>query len=177
MMGYAQLEGVGAVGARLVYPDGRVQHAGILHGYYDGLPGPAFKLAPETDHGYLSYLAVARNYGAVTAACMLTPRRLFLEHGGFDGERFAVAYNDVDYGFRLEAAGYRCVYAPGAELLHHEGHSRGFTDDPRETAAYRARWGARVERYYNPNLSLADERFACCRGARSRRRRRDRSAR
>ena len=56
--------------------------------------------------------------------------------------------------------GYRCVYAPGAELLHHEGHSRGFTDDPRETAAYRARWGARRERYYNPNLSLADERFA-----------------
>ncbi len=160
MMGYAQLEGVGAVGARLVYPDGRVQHAGILHGYYDGLPGPAFKLAPETDHGYLSYLAVARNYGAVTAACMLTPRRLFLEHGGFDGERFAVAYNDVDYGFRLEKAGYRCVYAPGAELLHHEGHSRGFTDDPRETAAYRERWGARVERYYNANLSLADERFA-----------------
>ena len=160
MMGYAQLPGVGAVGARLVYPDGRVQHAGILHGYYDGLPGPAFKLAAETEHGYLSYLAVARNYGAVTAACMLTPRRVFLEHGGFDGERFAVAYNDVDYGFRLEAAGLRCVYAPDATLLHHEGRSRGFTDDPRETAAYRAQWGARRERYYNPNLSFADERFA-----------------
>jgi glycosyltransferase involved in cell wall biosynthesis len=91
---------------------------------------------------------------------MLTPRALFLEHGGFDGERFAVAYNDVDYGFRLEAAGYRCVYAPGAELLHHEGRSRGFADDPREIAAYRARHGGRRERYYNPNLSLADERFA-----------------
>ncbi len=160
MMGYAQLPGVGAVGARLVYPDGRVQHAGILHGYYDGLPGPAFKLAGETEHGYLSYLAVSRNYGAVTAACMLTPRRVFLEHGGFDGERFAVAYNDVDYGFRLEAAGLRCVYAPDATLLHHEGRSRGFTDDPRETAAYRAQWGARRERYYNPNLSFADEGFA-----------------
>ncbi len=160
MVGYAQMEGVGAVGARLVYPDGRIQHAGILHGYYDGLPGPAFKLMPESEHGYLSYLAVARNYGAVTAACLLTPRRLFLEHDGFDGERFAVAYNDVDYGFRLEEAGLRCVYAPQATLLHHEGHSRGFTDDPRETAAYRARWGSRRERYYNPNLSLADERFA-----------------
>ena len=91
---------------------------------------------------------------------MLSPRQLFLELGGFDGERFAVAYNDVDYGFRLEEAGLRCVYAPQATLLHHEGHSRGFTDDPRETAAYRARWGARRERYYNPNLSLADERFA-----------------
>ncbi len=160
MMGYAQLPGVGAVGARLLYADGRVQHAGVLHGYYDGLPGPAFKLAPATDHGYLSYAVVTRNYGAVTAACMLTPRRLFLEHGGFDAERYAVAYNDVDYGFRLEAAGWRCVYTAGAELLHHEGHSRGFADDPREAAAYRAQYGGRIDRYYNPNLSLADERFA-----------------
>ncbi len=160
MVGYAQLEGVGAVGARLLYPDGRVQHAGVLHGYYDGLPGPAFKLAPAGDHGYLSYAMVTRNYGAVTAACMLTPRRLFLAMGGFDGTRYAVAYNDVDYGFRLEAAGRRCVYAPGAELLHHEGHSRGFSDDPRETAAYRTQYGRRRERYYNPNLSLADERFS-----------------
>ncbi len=160
MMGYAQLPGVGAVGARLLYADGRIQHAGVLHGYYGGLPGPAFKLAPATDHGYLSYAVVTRNYGAVTAACMLTPRRLFLEQGGFDGERYAVAYNDVDYGFRLEAAGWRCVYAAGAELLHHEGHSRGFSDDPREAAAYRRQYGARTERYYNPNLSLADERFA-----------------
>ncbi len=160
MMGYAQLPGVGAVGARLLYADGRIQHAGVLHGYYDGLPGPAFKLAPATDHGYLSYTVVSRNYGAVTAACMLTPRDLFLEHGGFDSERYAVAYNDVDYGFRLEAAGYRCVYAAGAELLHHEGHSRGFSDDPRETAAYRSQYGDRYERYFNPNLSLADERFA-----------------
>ena len=160
MMGYAQLPGVGAVGARLTYPDGPVQHAGILHGYYDGLAGPAFKLAPGDARGYLSYLAVARNYGAVTAACMLTPRRVFLELGGFDGERFAVAYNDVDYGFRLEAAGLRCVYAPEARLSHHEGRSRGFTDDPRETAAYRAQYSGRHERYYNPSLSLADERFA-----------------
>jgi GT2 family glycosyltransferase/glycosyltransferase involved in cell wall biosynthesis len=160
MMGYAQLPGVGAVGAKLTYADGRVQHAGILHGYYDGLAGPAFKLASEYDHGYLSYLAVARNYGAVTAACLLTRRQVFLDLGGFDAERFAVAYNDVDYGFRLEAAGLRCVYAPGARLSHHEGHTRGFTDDPRETAAYRSRYGSRRERYYNPNLSLADERFA-----------------
>jgi GT2 family glycosyltransferase len=160
MVGYVQLDGVGAVGARLVYPDGRVQHAGVLHGYYGGLPGPAFKLAPADEPGYLAYAAVARNYGAVTAACMLTPRRLFLEQGGFDGERFAVAYNDVDYGFRLEAGGLRCVYAPGATLLHHEGHSRGFVDNPHETAAYRTRYGRRIERWYNPNLSLAHERFA-----------------
>ena len=160
MMGYGQLPGVGAVGAKLSYPDGRIQHAGILHGYYDGLAGPAFKLAPPEDHGYLSYLDVVRNYGAVTAACMLTPRRVFLDLGGFDGERFAVAYSDVDYGFRLEAVGLRCVYAAEARLIHHEARTRGLIDDPRELAAYRNQYGSRRERYYNPNLSLADESFA-----------------
>jgi GT2 family glycosyltransferase/glycosyltransferase involved in cell wall biosynthesis len=160
MMGFAQLPGVGAVGARLLYPDGRVQHAGVLHGYYDGLPGPAFKLLPQNDYGYLSHAMTPRNYGAVTAACMLTARKLFLDSGGFDEKRFAVAFNDVDYGFRLEARGLRCVYVPGAELTHYEGHTRGFVDDPREPAAYRAQYGRRYERYYNPNLSLADERFA-----------------
>jgi len=160
MMGYAQMPGVGAVGAKLTYPDGRIQHAGIVHGYYDGLAGPAFRLAPAEDRGYLSYLDVARNYGAVTAACMLTPRQVFLDFGGFDDEHFAVAYSDVDYGFRLEAAGLRCVYAAEARLTHHEGHSPGFADDPRGLAAYRKRYGGRRERYYNPNLSLADESFA-----------------
>jgi O-antigen biosynthesis protein len=160
LVGYGRLPGVGAVGARLLYPDGRIQHAGILHGYYDGLPGPAFKLLPAHDHGYLSQAMTSRNYGAVTAACLLTRRALFLDVGGFDAARYAVAYNDVDYGFRLEARGLRCVYAPDAKLLHHEGASRGFTDDPRETAAYRRQYRDRVDPYYNPNLSLADERFA-----------------
>ena len=160
MMGYAQLPGVGAVGARLVYADGRIQHAGIVHGYYDGIAGPAFRLLPPGDHGYLSQAMAARNYSAVTAACMLTPRRLFVELGGFDEARYAVAYNDVDYCYRLVDAGHRCVYAPGAELLHDEGHTRGFTDDPREVAAFRAQHGGRVDPYYNANLSLADERFA-----------------
>ncbi len=159
MMGYALLPGVGAVGARLTLPDGRVRDAGILQGYNDGLAGSAFRLAPGEDPGYLAYLAVARNYGAVTAACMLTPRRVFLDLGGFDGERFAVAYYDVDYGFRLEAAGLRCVYAPEARLTHHDVDARGVADDPRETASYRAQYGGRREPYYNPNLSLANERF------------------
>ena len=160
MMGYAQLPGVGAVGAKLICPDGSIQHAGIVHGYYDGLAGSAFKFAPPEAHGYLSYIDVTRNYGAVTAACMLTRRQVFLDLGGFDDEHFAVAYNDVDYGFRLEAAGLRCVYAAEARLTHHEGPSRGFADDPREPATYRKRYGGRRERYYNPNLSLADGNFA-----------------
>ncbi len=159
LVGYAQLPGVGAVGARLLYPDMRLQHAGIVHGYYGGLAGPAFKLAPAWDFGYLSYANVARNYSAVTAACMLTPRKLFLEVGGFDEDRFAVAYNDVDYCYRLVGRGYRCVYAPTAELIHHEGASRGFSDNPQELLNFREKYRHRVDPYYSPHLSLDNERF------------------
>lgn len=160
MVGYLGLPGVGAVGARLCFSDGRLQHAGIVHGYYHGLAGPAFKLSPASSHGYLSYTMVARNYSAVTAACLLTRRDVFRGLGGFDAERFAVAYNDVDYCYRLQAAGHRVVYCPTAELLHHEGASRGFTDNPAEPAAFRRTYGARRDPFYNPSLSLQHERFA-----------------
>jgi GT2 family glycosyltransferase len=159
LVGYAQLPGVGAVGARLLYPDMRLQHAGIVHGYYGGLAGPAFKLSPAWDFGYLSYANVARNYSAVTAACLLTSRKLFLEVGGFDEDRFAVAYNDVDYCYRLVDRGYRCVYAPTAELIHHEGASRGFSDNPQELLNFREKYRHRVDPYYSPHLSLDNERF------------------
>jgi len=160
MVGYALFNGVGAVGARLLYPDKRIQHAGIVHGYYGGLAGPAFKLAPAWDNGYLSYARVARNYSAVTAACMLTPRKTFLELGGFDEANFEVAYNDVDYCYRLGARGLRSVYCADAELLHHEGHSRGFLDRPQEVAAFRHRYSGMRDPFYSPHLSLDDERFA-----------------
>jgi len=160
MVGYAGFAGVGAVGARLLFPDRRIQHAGIVHGYYRGLAGPAFKLAPEWDNGYLSYARVARNYAAVTAACMLTPRATFLELGGFDEVHFEVAYNDVDYCYRLGERGLRSVYCADAELLHHEGHSRGFFDRPQEIAAFRRKYANRRDPYYSPHLSLDHERFA-----------------
>ena len=160
MVGYLGLPGVGAVGARLRFPDGRLQHAGIVHGYYHGLAGLAFKLLPASTQGYLDYARVARNYSAVTAACLLTRRELFLGLGGFDALRFAVAYNDVDYCYRLGAAGYRVVYCPTAELIHHEGASRGFADNPAEPAAFHQTYGARRDPFYNSNLSLRDERFA-----------------
>ena len=121
--------------------------------------GPALKLLPDWHHGYLSYGMVARNYSAVTAACLLTPRRLFFEQDGFDERRFGVAYNDVDYCYRLIDNGYRCVYVPGAELYHHEGFSRGFKDDPKEVAVFRRKYSNRIDPYYSPNLSLQNERF------------------
>jgi GT2 family glycosyltransferase len=159
MVGYLGLEGVGAVGARLLFPDGRIQHAGIVHGYYNGMAGPAFKLLPGWNHGYLSYTMVARNYTAATAACLLTRRDLFLSEGGFDEQNFSVAYNDVDYCYRLVASGHRIVYCPTAELIHHEGYSRGFADNPAEPAAFRKKYGDKIDTFYNPNLSLQHERF------------------
>ena len=159
MVGYAQIAKVGAVGARLLYPDNRIQHAGIIHGLHHGLAGHAFKLMNRDNRGYLSQAMVTRNYSAVTAACMLTPRQLFLELGGFDEENFAVAYNDADYGYRLLEKGYRCVYCPDAELLHKEGASRGFGDNPREVAAFRRKYADKKDACYSPHLSLEDEYF------------------
>jgi GT2 family glycosyltransferase len=159
MMGYARAPGVGAVGARLVFPDGRVQHSGIVHGLHHGLAGHAFKLSAGWDNGYLSQARLTRNYSAVTAACLLTPRKLYLDQGGLDEKTFAVAYNDVDYCYRLAERGLRCVCVASAELIHYEGLSRGFADDPREVAAYRAKYGKRVDPYYSPHLSLEEEKF------------------
>ncbi|MEG4022127.1 glycosyltransferase [Microcoleus sp. S13C4] len=159
MVGYAQIPGVGAVGARLLYPDGRIQHAGVIHGLHHGLAGHAFKLMNSENRGYLSQAMVTRNYSAVTAACTITPRQLFLELGGFDEENFAVAYNDADYGYRLLERGYRCVYCPDAELLHKEGTSRGFTDNPQEVATFRRKYGGKNDSFYSPHLSLEDEYF------------------
>ncbi|HBK23566.1 MAG TPA: glycosyl transferase family 1 [Planktothrix sp. UBA10369] len=159
MVGYAQMLGVGAVGARLIYPDDRIQHAGILHGLHHGLAGHAFKLSHRQDFGYLAYSKVVRNYSAVTAACLLTPRQLFLDLGGFNQTDFAVAYNDVDYGYRLFEQGYQSVYCPEAELIHREGTSRGYKDDPKEVAKFRRQYANKIDPFYNPNLSLDNEWF------------------
>jgi len=159
MMGYARLDGVAAVGAQLRYLDGSIQHAGVLHGLGGGLAGHAFKCLPEGQSGYLGLAEIARNSTAVTAACMLTPKALFLEMGGFDEEAFPVSYNDVDYCHRLIAKGYRVTYCPGAKLLHHESKSRGFSSAPGEIANYRRRYGMQTDRYYSSSLSLDNECF------------------
>lgn len=154
MVGYLGIDGVGAVGARLLFPDGTMQHAGDLHGLAHGLAGHVFSGLAADDPGYLSYAHLPRNCGAVTAACLLVRRELFLELGGFDAERFAVSYNDVDLCHRIVDAGYRIVYCPDAELIHREGSSRSRNTDPAAPAAYRALYATRRDRYYNPNLSL-----------------------
>jgi GT2 family glycosyltransferase/glycosyltransferase involved in cell wall biosynthesis len=154
MVGYSRLPGVGAVGAKLVRPDDRLDHAGIVHGADGGLPGHAFRGREQSDSGYMALADVARNCSGVTAACLLTPRALFLEHGGFDERYFAVAYNDVDYCDRLRASGHRIVYCPSAVVRHRVGASRGPRDDPNERREMRRRRPVPRDRYVNPNLAL-----------------------
>lgn len=151
MVGYAQIPGVGAVGAKLVYPDFRVQHAGVVHGVEDVLPNHAFRNTNMGDSGYFLLPWMARNCCAVTGACLLTRRKLFLESGGFSAD-FPVAYNDIDYCYRVGEAGHRSVYCPTALLLHHESASRRHVFKPEELDEYKRRYRNYTDRYYNPNL-------------------------
>ncbi|MGR6533591.1 glycosyltransferase [Brevundimonas sp. RM1] len=159
MVGLAGFEGVGSVGARLRFADDHIQHAGIIQGYHDGLAGHAFRGLHASQWGYLGLMRAPHEQMAVTAACMLTPRALFQEMGGFDATTFAVAYNDADYGFRLHQAGYRNLYCPEAELYHFEGRTRAKVDDPSEVASMRKLYGRAVDPFHNPNLSLDDGLF------------------
>lgn len=164
MVGLLQIRGVGAVGARLFYGNGKLQHVGIVnHTAPYGLPAPAFKLIEGEAPGYLNYARSIRNFAAMSAACMLTRKELFVEMGGFDADDFPVAYNDCDYGFRLTGAGYRNVVAINAELFHLEGVSRGIgvgNDKPSEEAAFVRKYKDWVDPYYNPNLTQEETDFS-----------------
>ena len=159
MLEHAQRPEVGAVGAKLVYPDGRIQHAGVLTGvggaWGPGVATHSHQFYPSTAPGYLRSIAVITNYSAVTAACMLLRKSVFEEIGGFDEENLRVSFNDVDLCLRIRAQGYRIVYTPYTELLHHESVSRGYKGDPAEILYMRTRWGEVLDKdpYLNPNFS------------------------
>jgi len=164
MLGYLVSDPkIGAVGAKLIYKDGRVQHAGVVLGFHNGLAGHANKLIHHTEIGYFSYAAVVRNFSAVTAACLLTRKKYYEEVGGLDEKNFSVAYNDVDFCLKLIQKGYRIVFNPYALLYHDEARSRGIGhDNPSEEMFLRKKWGYLIQKgdpYYNPNLSLEDEKF------------------
>ena len=160
MVGYAGMEGVGSVGAKLYFGDDTVQHAGIVRGFNEGLAGHAFRNAPAHDWGYMGFLKTSREYSAVTAACVLTAKSVFEGLGGFDECRFAVAYNDADYGFRLVDSGLTNIYCADAELYHFEGKTRPKRDNPKEVVSLREKYGAWRDRWYNPSLTLDHEIFA-----------------
>jgi GT2 family glycosyltransferase/glycosyltransferase involved in cell wall biosynthesis len=157
MMGWARLPGAGAVGARLIYHDGRVQHGGVVVGLRCGFT--AFRGLSVEEPGYLGYAKVTRNCSAVTAAAMLTPRDLFIKLGGFDEEAFAISYNDVDYCLRLQDAGLRSVYCAEAELYHHGSYTREKVLALHEAAALRKRYELRDDPYYSPHLSQDTNRY------------------
>jgi glycosyltransferase involved in cell wall biosynthesis len=153
---------VGAVGAKLLYPDGHIQHAGVVVGL-GGVAGHAFKSLVRNHPGYFGRLCVTHEVGAVTAACMLTKASSFWQVGGFDAENLAVAFNDVDYCLKLREAGQRIIMTPFACLIHAESASRGpDTEGPAlqrfqgEIAYMQDRWADTLlaDPFYSPNLSL-----------------------
>lgn len=165
---------IGAVGAMLYFPGDTVQHAGVILGIggLNGSPsvaGHAFKDAIRGSEGQRNRLRLVQNYSAITAACMVIRRGTFIEAGGFDEDRLAVAFNDIDFCLRVQRAGYRNLWTPFAELYHHESASRGIEDSPdkldrfaREIAVMRERWADVLDRdpAYNPNLTAEFENFS-----------------
>ena len=167
MARYAIRQKIGCVGAKLLYGNGSIQHAGVICGL-GSVAGHAHRYLPRDDSGYFGRLQSAQYYSAVTAACLLVRRKVYLEMGGLN-ERLTVAYNDVDFCLRVKKAGYKNVYTPYAELYHHESLSRG----PEDTSEKRERYQEEVDymwktwknelendECYNPNLSRLREDFS-----------------
>lgn len=168
MLGYARRDDVGIVGARLLYQDDTIQHAGVVIGF-GGIAGHTFIGLHQAENSYFHRAMCAQDYSAVTAACMMSKRSLFDQVGGFR-EELAVAFNDIDYCLKIRSLGKKVVYNPYALLYHYESKSRGLEDTPekverfnREVARFIGYWPEIVingDPYYNPNLTLRKSNFA-----------------
>ena len=168
MLGYARRDDVGIVGARLLYQDDTIQHAGVVIGF-GGIAGHTFIGLHQAENSYFHRAMCAQDYSAVTAACMMSKRSLFDQVGGVR-EELAVAFNDIDYCLKIRSLGKKVVYNPYALLYHYESKSRGLEDTPekverfnREVARFIGYWPEIVingDPYYNPNLTLRKSNFA-----------------
>ena len=168
LLSYSQRPDVGAVGAKLYYPDDTIQHAGVLMGI-NGSAGHSHKSYPRTAVGDLYRLVTTQNYMAVTGACLMTKASLYHAAGGLDEEQFAVAYNDVDYCLKLWGQGLLNVYTPRAEAYHYESKSRGLDTlsenaqrYEREKANFYAKYKQYIDNYdpyYNPHFNNLFENF------------------
>ena len=154
LLGWMSVPGVGAVGARLVYPDGKIQHAGIVVGPHHGLADHLFHSLPVNEVGYLALPHAARNAAAVTGACFVTRTDLYRELGGFDEANFGVEYNDVDFCLRLAKRGMRIVCSPQATLTHVTRASRSRDHNPQEHVNFLRRYPGFRDLHFNENLSL-----------------------
>lgn len=153
----AERDDVGAVGARLLYPDGRVQHCGVVLGLGGAAGHPLKGLAPG-EPGYLAMAVTTRECAAVTGACLASRRTVFENHDGFD-ESLGVDLNDIDYCLRLQRSGLRVLYEPAAELVHHESPSRGTAGDPSDIVRFLERWKACIDTgdpYLSPHITRLD---------------------
>lgn len=167
MMRYAVRPEVGAVGAKLLYEDETIQHAGVVVGM-GGAAGHAHRFEANASAGYFALPHVAHFVSAVTAACLLVAKSKFEAVGGLDAATFAVAFNDVDLCLKLDASGWKNVYVPQAVLIHHESKSRGSDLASSQIQRYRAELRALQDRWgtvdyddpvHNPNLDRASEQY------------------
>lgn len=168
MVSLASQPGVGAVGARLWYPNDTLQHGGLITGI-GKTAGHALRYLKKGLPGYFYNAQLVRTLSAVTAACMVIKKSIFLSVGGFDETHLKIAFNDVDFCLRVREAGYRNIWTPYAELYHHESATRGYEDTPekqlrlREEALYlKNHWGDLLyeDPAYSPNLTLDSEDFS-----------------
>lgn len=168
MLGYCMRSDVGIVGARLLYPDDTVQHAGVVIGF-GGIAGHTFIGFGRNESGYFNRLICAQDYSAVTAACMMTKKSIYKRVGGLS-EEFKVAFNDIDYCLKVRQEGLLVVYNPYAELYHFESKSRGLEDTPEkrerflgEIRNFEIKWPEILKNgdpYYNCNLTLKRSDFS-----------------
>ncbi len=158
---------VGAVGAKLLYSDNKIQHAGVILGV-GGVAGHAHKYFDGESLGYFNRAQLTQTISAVTAACLLVRKEVYEQVSGLDEQNLTVAFNDVDFCIKVREAGYRNIYTPYATLYHHESVSRGQENTPekqarfeREVAFMKHKWGdlLKTDPYYNPNLTHVTEDF------------------
>ena len=159
---------IGCVGAKLYYPNGMLQHGGVILGLGD-VAGHAHRFFPRHSDGYTGRLKLVQNLSAVTAACLLLRKSVFNNVGGLNETDLTIAYNDVDLCLKVREEGYRNLWTPFAELYHHESISRGADDTPTkrarwlsEVAYMRRTWAEQLDNdpAYNPNLTLVHEDFS-----------------
>jgi GT2 family glycosyltransferase len=162
MVSHALRPEIGCVGAKLYYPDDKIQHAGVILGI-GGVAAHAWQTHPRGAAGQAHRNLLQQNLSAVTAACLVIRRDLYRQVGGLNADQLKVAFNDVDFCLKVRAAGYRHLWTPYAELYHHESASRGKEDTLEkrdrfrtEVEYMRATWGDLLDHdpAYNPNLTL-----------------------
>ncbi|MEW6994812.1 glycosyltransferase [Colwelliaceae bacterium MEBiC 14330] len=159
---------IGCVGAKLYYPNNTIQHAGVVTGI-GGVAGHSHKYFPKEHPGYFKRLKITQNFSAVTAACLAVRKSVFDEVNGLNEQDLTIAFNDVDFCLKVQSKGYRNLWTPYAEMIHHESVSRGAEDNPEKIKRFnnevnymKSTWGQQLidDPCYSPWLTLNKEDFS-----------------